>query len=186
MFSLRTLMGKAPETDNAHALYAATLLAARRPAFYTLWGVPDTPEGRFEMLALTAFLTLHRLKACNGAQALSQAYFDMMFDDIDSNLREMGVGDLAVGKKVKKLAESFYGRLKSYEAGLSDDDDTVLEAALRRNLFRGIEVDTDSLAAAGHYVRAQSRHLAQQPDTSLMGGVIDFATVASLARGGMQ
>lgn len=180
MFSLRTLFKVAPETDTARSLYASTLQAARQPAFFTLWGVPDTPEGRFEMLALTAFLALRRLKAIDGTQALSQAYFDMMFDDIDSNLREMGVGDLAVGKKVKKLAESFYGRIKSYEAGL--EDDAVLKAALSRNLFRGVQLDDATLGAAGAYVRAQGRHLDQQPDEALAGGVIDFADVASLTR----
>ncbi|MDA0997247.1 MAG: ubiquinol-cytochrome C chaperone [Proteobacteria bacterium] len=114
MFNLQRVFRRNPDLIPARALYEATIRASRNPYFFITWGVEDTPEGRFEMLAVHAFLALRRLKAIPAAN-LAQTYFDLMFADIDDNLRELGVGDMAVGRKVKKLAAGFYGRLAAYE-----------------------------------------------------------------------
>lgn len=186
MISLRTLFGQPAEVERAHALYADTLRAARQPAIFVAWGVPDTPEGRFEALALTAFLLLRRLKEIDSAAKLAQAYFDMMFDDIDSNLRELGVGDISVGKKVKKLAESFYGRIKAYEDGLAAADDERLRSTLARTLFRDAAATDTALDAAVAYVRGQAAYLAAQNDDALLDGRVTFSSVETLIGEGVR
>ena len=104
-------------------LYATVVAQARQPHFYAAWDVPDTAEGRFEMIALHAFLLLRRLKAERQRTAtLAQDFFDLMFADLDRNLREMGIGDTGIGKRVKAMAQSFYGRIAAYDAGLADGD----------------------------------------------------------------
>lgn len=174
VFSLRSIFKTSAETERAHTLYAETILAARRSLFFNEGYVPDTAEGRFEMIALTAFLVLQRLKKIEGTNELSQKYFDIMFDDIDSNLRELGVGDLAVGKKVKKLAESFYGRIKAYEGGLETDDNKLLTAALLRNVYRKTNVTPEVAEKLSVYVRDEASHLNSQEDQAFLGGKISF------------
>ncbi|WNJ98577.1 ubiquinol-cytochrome C chaperone family protein [Thalassospiraceae bacterium LMO-JJ14] len=184
MFSLRSLFGTNPDTETARALYAETIVAARRPEFYTAMDVPDTPEGRFEILALMAFLVLRRLKNEADARKISQAFFDVMFDDIDSNLRELGVGDISVGKKVKKLAESFYGRIKAYEEALADDDDARLCQTLARHPYRKTHPAERHIARLAKHVRAEDRHLAEQDVADLLSARIGFAQIAEKPTGG--
>lgn len=180
MLNLKKLFKPNAEWNAAHALYSATVLAGRDPVFFSAWGVPDSAEGRFEALAMVAFLTLQRLKEPPLPSSLGQAYFDIMFEDIDSNLREMGVGDITVGKKVKKLAESFYGRIKAYEAGLNAQDDTALTTSLQKFLFRGVNPDAATLAETCAYMRAQAQNLADQDAATLSNGSISFISAATL------
>src|ERR1700748_3412265 len=105
------------------ALYGAIVAQARRPAFYGLWGVPDTMLGRFDMVVLHAALLLRRLRAVDAATAglaqdLGQGVFDAFCRDMDDNLREMGVSDIGVPRKMRKLAEAFYGRARAYDTAL--------------------------------------------------------------------
>ncbi len=140
----------------AGRLYGDVVRQARRPEFFTNCGVPDTAPGRFEMIALHAFLVLHRLKRDRGSgTALAQGVFDAMFTDMDRNLREMGTGDLGVGRRVKALAQSFYGRISAYEAGLEGDDD-VLSGALKRNLYGNSNYKRDCLTAMVAYMRREA------------------------------
>lgn len=184
MFSLKSLFGRKPELKTAHALYAETIHAARRPAIFTEMGVPDTPEGRFEILALMAFLVLRRLKTEHAARDVSQAYFDIMFEDIDSNLRELGVGDISVGKKVKKLAQSFYGRIKAYEDALAGDE-AALEAALRKHPYRNMEPMDAHVTRLAKHVRHEDTCLAQQPLQALLAGEIAFADIDTAEEGAL-
>ena len=140
-------------------LYAKAVAQARQPVFYDRGAVPDSVDGRFDLLVLHMFLLLHRLGA-EGAEGrkLAQKLFDLMFADMDRSLREMGVSDMSVGKRVKEMARAFYGRLDAYEKGLGDA--AGLEAALARNLYRGAEVAPAILAAMGRYVTAQAEQLA--------------------------
>ncbi len=123
----------APGTASAAILYATVVAQARQPGFYAVHGVPDTVDGRFEMIALHMFLVLRRLKAASEGE-MAQQLFDTMFRDMDRSLREMGAGDLGVGHRVRAMAEGLYGRMAAYEAGLHGDDE-ILAAALRRNVF---------------------------------------------------
>lgn len=159
------------EGETARRLYTAILARAREPVFYEEGGVPDTIDGRFDMVALHVFMVLRRLKRDHPATArLSQALFDLMFVDMDENLREMGVGDLGVGRRVKDMAKAFMGRMAAYEAALAEDGDADLAAALRRNLFRGEPSDADQVAAMAAYVRGQDRGLAAIPIVTLTAG----------------
>lgn len=171
--------GRNPAAEAAHDLYNAVVAQSRQPAFYTRLGVPDTLDGRFDMIVLHAFLILYRLKRESGkpVQTLSQALFDLMFADMDHNLREMGVGDLSVGKKVKQMAGAFMGRIAVYEEGLAAQSD-VLERALTRNLYRR-DPDDPTLAPEcpalmAEYVRRESRSLVDQPLDRLMAGQVTF------------
>lgn len=158
----------------ADGLYAAIVTQARRPGFYLHCGVPDTVDGRFDMIALHAVLVIRRLNAVPEA-ALAQALFDALFADMDQNLRQMGVGDIGVGHRVKAMARAFYGRAAAYEAGLLADDDS-LGAALRRNLFREAAPDDAQVAAVSAYVRAEARALDGVGAEVLTTGALAFGT----------
>lgn len=173
--NLRALFRRNTDADTAHALYTATVIAARDPGFFMAWGVPDTVEGRFEVLCIRAFVLLRRLKGEPEAAALSQAYFDLMFDDLDANLRELGVGDMSVGKKIKKLAGGFYGRIKAYDTAVDETDtDEQLANALQRFVFRDVAVAPETLKTAVDFVRADVAALAAQPLDRLKTGDVQF------------
>lgn len=166
----------------ARALYGRAIEQARAPAFYASLGVPDSLDGRFDMVALHVFLLLHRLRAEGAAsKRLAQRLFDLMFADMDQSLRELGVGDLGVGRRVKAMAEAFYGRIGAYEAGLAGDD-RMLAAALARNLFRTVEAPSALLTAHCHYLRREAAALARQPYAELAAGRVSFGPVAAPGR----
>ena len=118
---------------------------------------------------------LNRLKAEHSQTAeLAQALFDVMFSDLDRALREIGVGDLSVGRQVKTMAKAFYGRIRAYEAGLSADD-AELGRALRRNLFGTVSVPDVSVDEIAGYLRRCAAAIAAQPIDRLIDGVVVFA-----------
>jgi cytochrome b pre-mRNA-processing protein 3 len=160
----------------ARQLYNAVVAQARLPAFYRHYGVPDTLDGRFDMVVLHAFLLLHRLKRDGAAQGpVGQALFDLMFADMDASLRELGVGDLSVGRKVKQMATGFYGRVAAYDQALSPQaPPDVLDQALRRNLYGTVQVSDQHVAAMAAYVRMQAAWLDGRPGKTLMEGVVEF------------
>lgn len=166
---------RARPDEAAHALYLALVAQARQPAFFRDLGVPDTLDGRFDMVALHAFLVLHRLRGEGpAAAALGQRLFDVMFADMDQALRELGVGDLSVGKKIKAMASAFYGRIAAYQMPLEAGDRDGLAEALRRNLFRGAVPARVDLRVLAAYMREQCDHLAGQPIMRLLAGEIAF------------
>jgi cytochrome b pre-mRNA-processing protein 3 len=171
---MRRLFGRSPEASAAETAYAAVIAQARSPAFFASQGVPDTLDGRFEMVALHVFLVLHRLRAEPAAQRFGQALYDTMFADMDRSLREMGTGDLSVGKQVKLMATALAGRIAAYQAGLAGEAD--LADALRRNLY-GTVADPagDALAAMADYLRRQASALSAQPAARIAAGDLHFA-----------
>jgi cytochrome b pre-mRNA-processing protein 3 len=120
--------------DAAKVLYGAIVASARQPKFFAQWGVPDSVDGRFDMIVLHMFLILQRLKT--DAPAMCQSLTDHFFTDMDRSLREMGVGDLSVGKKVRKMAEAYHGRLNAYATGVEQGEPVLIEA-LQRNVYGG-------------------------------------------------
>ena len=125
----------------AQRLLEAVARESRRPEFYGPGRVPDTLQGRFELLTLHAALALVRLKASPEAQKLAQNFTDLLFRHIDAGLREAGVGDLTVPKRMRKLAGDFYGRLEAYAAAL-----LVYQYAKLHNLASGaLEESLDDL-----------------------------------------
>lgn len=165
------------ERNRRHAaatvLYGAAVAQARQPAFYLAGAVPDTLDGRFDLLALHVFLVLRRLRAGGAATAdLAQSVFDLMFADMDSNLREIGVGDLSVGRKVKTMAKALMGRIAAYDPGLADPE--LLAEALRRNLYRGAAVELAAVQFVARYMSAAADDLARQDTSALLDGRILF------------
>lgn len=169
----KALFRKDPSVEAARALYAAAVEQARTPALYRDFGAPDTVEGRFEQVALHVWLVMRRLKDGEAAKKTGQCLCDAMFHDMDDSLRELGVGDLQVGKKVRKLAENFYGRIGAYEAALkADADEGALAGALARNVY-GVE-KSDSAEALADYVRRADTYLAGQPAARIANGIVMF------------
>lgn len=154
-----------PHSAQAARLYDAVVSQARQPAFYAMGGVPDTIDGRFEMVTLHTYLVLRRLRAVGEAgEPLAQALVDVLFSDMDASLREMGAGDLGVGKRVKSMATAFYGRVGAYESAEKTGD---LQQALARNLFGTVAPNPAQLAAMAAYVDAAQAALAAQPLAAL-------------------
>lgn len=158
-----------PQETRARVLYEGVVAQARQPGFYRDCGVPDSVDGRFELIALHAFLVLHRLKADPAdTEALGQALFDVMFQDMDQSLRELGAGDLGVGPRVKRMAQGLYGRIAAYEAGLSGPA-AELEAALRRNLFGTVTPEPAQVGAMAAYLRDAVEALTQWEPAKIEG-----------------
>jgi cytochrome b pre-mRNA-processing protein 3 len=173
---LRSLFGRRLDRAAVRLAYAAIVERARTPLFYTNWGVPDTLDGRFEVLTLHMFLVLHRLKQEHAATAVfAQALFDTMFADMDRSLREMGASDLGVGKRVREMAMALYGRIAAYEKGLAQE--AALAPGLRRNLFGTAAPSQAQLAMAAAYLRRQAEALAAAPAAQLLAGRIGFAPI---------
>lgn len=153
-------------------LYGAIVAQSRRVEFYTDFAVPDTMEGRFEMVVLHTVLVCHRLKDGSELErALSQDVFDAFAADMDRTLRELGVGDLSVPKKMKKVGEAFYGRAAAYDAALAERGDDALAQALARNIFDTGDGDPSPQAAAlAGYVRRAAAALGATPFDVLARG----------------
>ena len=117
--------------DTIREFYGMIVAQARSPAFYEVYGVPDSVEGRFDMIVLHLVLVLARL---NGAER-GQKLFDAFCRDLDANLRKMGVGDLAVRKRMRRFGEAFYGRQAAYRAAFAAPDHRILVNVLARNIF---------------------------------------------------
>src|SRR6202048_744644 len=109
-----------PPRGTTEAIYGMIVTQAREPLFYRDLGVPDTVNGRFDLLLLHLWMVLRRLKGTEGGTELAQALFDRFCEDMDANLREMGVGDLAVPKRMQAFGEAFYGRAAAYDLALTD------------------------------------------------------------------
>ncbi|RVC59117.1 MAG: ubiquinol-cytochrome C chaperone [Mesorhizobium sp.] len=156
------------------ALYAQIVAAARQAVFYSDWNVPDTPLGRFEMLSLHMFLFQHRLRGESGASTeVAQVLIDEFFLDVEHSLRELGISDVGVPKRMKKLAKMFYGRTAAYDDALERGDKEALAAALTRNVVPDAgEWPQAPLLAA--YVADAARHLAAQPAESIASGTLTF------------
>jgi len=163
-----------PIRDAAELAYGSVVEQARRPEFFTVLGVPDTLDGRFEVICLHAFLYLHRLKGdVAPAATLAQRFFDRMFADFDRSLREIGTGDLSVGRQVKRMAEAFYGRIRAYEDGLAGDD-AALCAAVVRNLYGTATATQEQQERVAAYLRREAASLAGQDFVSLLAGAVAF------------
>lgn len=156
-FNLFGLLGRGRIERSGYELYSKAVAAARQPYFYADLGVPDTLDGRFDMVGLHAFLLIRRLSDEPGGQPVAQALFDAMFNDMDVNLREMGVSDLSVGRKNKVMWEAFHGRSNVYSEAMELGPEALAEA-LERNLWPG---QAQRLAAANlaRMVYAQDAHL---------------------------
>ena len=155
-------------------LYCTAVQAARAPFFYAELGVPDTLDGRFDMVGLHVFLLIRRLQSMpEPGPDLAQAVFDAMFSDMDVNLRELGVGDMSIGKRVRAMWEAFHGRSRAYTDALDAGDAGALAESLARNVWRGAAPER----AAGRlatFAEALAADLACQPAARLLAGEVAF------------
>jgi cytochrome b pre-mRNA-processing protein 3 len=179
---LLALFRRKPLERPGFLLYTAAVSAARDPWFYgPVAAVPDTLDGRFDLIGLHAGVLIRRLHNDpdpRGARA-AQAVFDALFADMDMSLREMGVGDMSVGKRVKRMWEGFHGRARAYGAALDAGDGAALRAALARNLWRSRPDEPTPAAAravAAHAERMAAA-LASQPLGALLRGEVAFPPV---------
>jgi cytochrome b pre-mRNA-processing protein 3 len=173
------LFARKPHERSGFALYGAAVAEARRPVFFAEFGVPDTLDGRFDLVALHVGLVICRIARDPDPRAkdLAQAVFDAMFADMDVNLREMGVGDLSVGKRVKRMWEAFHGRAQAYDAALRAGDAAALEGALARNVWRGRAPEGAPRRLAAVAAAADAA-LAAAPFEELVAGRVAFPPVA--------
>lgn len=169
-----------PRNRKIDDLYGAIVAQSRRAAFYIGYGVPDTLDGRFDLIVLHMVLLLARLD-CEGPSArdLGQNLFDHFCRDLDANLREMGVGDLAVPKRMRQFAEAFYGRQTAYLAAFDAPNGRELEKALARNIFQGVNGAGPRRLA--RYARAVARQFELQDQGALLRGAVDFLDPEAIA-----
>lgn len=167
-----------PEPSTAHRLYDRLVRHARFPLYYGRLGVPDTPEGRFEILSLHVGLTVRRLYSQDGdslngdGRELGQALFDLMVADLDVNLRELGVGDLSVGKQVKRLAGQFYARLAVLNEAFDEGRMDVLSPMLSTNAYGAVSPAPEKIAHLAGIITALKEALDHQPLADLLEGRI--------------
>ncbi|HXD44892.1 MAG TPA: ubiquinol-cytochrome C chaperone family protein [Pseudolabrys sp.] len=145
---------------------------ARSPVFYREYGVPDTIGGRFDLLLLHLSLVVERLMRKQDGNAFGQALFDRFCTDMDDNLREMGIGDLAVPKHMKRVGEAFYGRSQAYQAALAERGDRALVEALIRNVYGGVAPDPAAPARLAAYIRRVAQALDRHEPADLLAGRI--------------
>jgi len=167
----------------AATLYGAIVAQARNPLLYRDFGVADTVTGRFEMVVLHVILVLDRLQREGEAEkALGQRVFDLYCTDMDRSLRELGIGDLGVPKRMKKMTEAFYGRAGAYREAFAAGDAQRLGDAIARNVFpEGAENEARALAA---YAFASAGALAATPVAEIGAGRLHFADLATCAPSG--
>ena len=171
------LLRKTPSHEVVYAVYRAIVAQSRQPVFYADWGVPDTVTGRFDMISLHMSLVFHRLRGAGGSAAeFGQALFDLFFKDMDRSLREMGAGDLAVPKKVRKMTEVFYALMTGVNEAIERGDKAGVEAVLRRNVLG--ETDGAHVGELAGYLMAQHAALMAQPVEAILEGKLDMTVAA--------
>jgi cytochrome b pre-mRNA-processing protein 3 len=159
---------KNPHEAAAAALYARTAEQARAPELFEACGIPDTLDGRFDALALHAALVIDRLRREPDGEAMAQAFFDAMFRHLDLTLREIGVQDLGVGRRIKIMAEGFHGRALAYRDALAGGGE-ALSDVLRRNAYGGRSPENDGqVGRLETYVRQFAKRLAATSSTELI------------------
>lgn len=159
---------KNPDAEYATAVYGAIAKRARTPELFEACGIPDTLDGRFDALALHAALMIDRLHREPDGIALAQAFFDAMFQHLDLTLREIGVQDLGVGRRIKIMAEGFHGRALAYREALAGGPISLADV-LRRNAYGGRPpTGTDLVVRLEAYVRHEVDRLAATARNDLM------------------
>ncbi|MGI9386881.1 MAG: ubiquinol-cytochrome C chaperone family protein [Methyloligellaceae bacterium] len=181
---LHLIRQRSEKKRRAQQVYGSIVALARRPEFYRFWRVPDTINGRFDMIVLHLFLLLQRLKQ-DGEQGTEagRLVIEAFFSDMDRSVREQGAGDLSVPKHVRKMADALYGRLETYRAAEEDGEGHVLAQALRRNIFPDADDDdawaVQSAAAIALYMQDVKEYLRNLSFETVMTGAIDFPKISS-------
>ncbi len=161
----------------AREAYLSVVGAARQPLLYSAYHVPDTVDGRFEMIVLHAVLVIRQTKTLGEAgKRFGREFMSYLFDDMDRNLREMGTGDMRVGRRIKEMAEAFYGRAGAYQDAL-ERQGTPLADVLARNVYPDGAPGGGIVPAFAALVERQARHLEGTPQDALLAGKVSFLPV---------
>jgi cytochrome b pre-mRNA-processing protein 3 len=166
---------RTPPRGTIEAIYGMIVTQAREPLFYRDLAVPDTVNGRFDMLVLHLWMVLRRLKPIEGGASLSQALFDRFCEDMDGNLREMGVGDLTVPKRMQAFGEAFYGRTAAYDLARSAGEEPLAQA-LCKNILNGEGIE--KARRLGAYAETVISNLAGLDEATLRSGSWKFPSAA--------
>jgi len=167
--------------DLPYQIYGGLVSRARNPVLFTDLAVPDTMNGRFDMMVLHVFLLSLRLKDDDDAcRSLSQEVFDAFLLDMDRGLREEGVGDLTVPKRIKKMTQIFYGRVGAYEGPVINGDQQALAAAINRNIFTD-ESDEKSSNRLADYMLRLHKHLSSLPNEKLLRAQLSLTDIDPIA-----
>lgn len=170
-FSIR----QSPIRLKARELHEAVILASREPVLYTDAGVPDTVEGRLDCIALHAFLLFRRMIEQPGWDDLGAELSTEIVADFDRSLREMGIGDMSIGKKVKKTSQVFFHRFDAYWGAVSDAEGAEpLETLLPRTIFQGNDVSEAEVARMIAYIEGQHAFLTELNATDILNGHVTF------------
>lgn len=164
-------------SDEVFAVYNAIVAQSRQENFYADWGVPDTVTGRFDMISLHLCLVFRRLRPGPGEDKdFAQQLFDLFFKDMDRSLREMGVGDISVPKKIEKMGSMFYGLLEKVTNALDAEDEKALSDTFNRNFYD--EKDPDNAKRLAAYSMDLVKQLDSQPAAEIMSGIINMEKAA--------
>ncbi|MEQ8249221.1 MAG: ubiquinol-cytochrome C chaperone family protein [Alphaproteobacteria bacterium] len=170
----RSIFAESPFAAPAREAYLRVVAQAREASFYRSFGVPDTVDGRFDMITLHAVLLIRRIKGQGpDSDRFGREFMSYLFADMDRNLREMGTGDMGVGRKIKAMADAFYGRAKVYQAAL-DSGAPTLEEALERNVFADVPEGGPGPGLLAADVRHQVAALEAQALADILGGNVRF------------
>ncbi|MCP5382185.1 MAG: hypothetical protein H6912_07420 [Kordiimonadaceae bacterium] len=164
--------------DSGQFLFLSIIEQSRLPFFYTDMEIADSIDGRFDVLVLHMAIVLDELDKYSEevpeVMKLRRILQEIMFDNLDLTLREIGVGDLGVGKKIKIMAEAFYGRVKTYQELFSSENVEEMSEAIKRNVYRGCDVDKKILKYLSTYIFKIRRDVSDQPIKEIMKGNISF------------
>ncbi|MFZ2158992.1 MAG: ubiquinol-cytochrome C chaperone family protein [Bradyrhizobium sp.] len=164
-----------PSRGTIEVIYGMIVTQAREALFYRDLAVPDTVNGRFDLLLLHLWMVLRRMRPMQGGADLSQALFDRFCDDMDANLREMGVGDLSVPKRMQAFGEAFYGRSAAYDLALTAGQEPLAQA-LCKNILNGEHLDEARQLAV--YAEAAIAALERLDEAAVLGGSWKFPSPA--------
>lgn len=175
------LFGRSRRLDTISTLYGMIVAQARSPSFYRDYGVADTVNGRFELIVLHLAVVLRRLETVPATRDAGQSLFDRFCRDMDHNLREMGVGDMAVPKEMRRIGDAFYGRLKAYGSALESGDSGALTAVIARKVD-GVAADSpDAAGRLAAYISEAVRNLSTQDAVAIATGEVAFPEPARSA-----
>lgn len=166
-----SLFKKNSDSAPVYAVYNAIVAQSRQPVFYAEWGVPDTVTGRFDMISLHMALLFRRMRSDDKqSKEFSQAVFDLFFKDMDRSLREMGVGDLSISKRIQKMGNLFFGLLAAVNAAMDARNMQGLDDVLSRNIYA--EIENPPVRKLSEYLVAQSEFLDGQSIPTIMAGTL--------------
>jgi cytochrome b pre-mRNA-processing protein 3 len=170
---------KPSDPNTISALYGMIVAQARLPCFYRDYAVADTVNGRFDLVVLHLSMVLDRLAQDVSLKTLGQGVFDLFCQDMDHNLREIGISDLKVPKEMQRVGQAYYGRAQAYRTALASPDGQALANTIARNIYGGEPPNPAAVPRLAAYMRLAVRDLAAQDTASLMAGSVRFPDPAA-------